>query len=134
MRIKGFNLVAILVATLAVYAVGFVLFGLIIGDQYLEIAGITKEQAEAVGASRMPFSPVPPLVTAIGMAILFRWGNVTGLASGVKWGALVALLSACPAIWYGWVYGVGSTAEPLLDSVHLLLGHMAAGAVLGAMK
>jgi hypothetical protein len=101
---------------------------------WMASSGITKEAMDKVGMSRMPYGAVLPLVTATGMGILFKWANVSGLASGVKWGALVACLSALPAIWYGWVYGVGDCYAPMLDSAHLLIGHSVAGAILASWK
>ena len=135
MRIAGMNVIAILAAAIAIYAVGFVLYGLMLDPEtWMASAGITKEQMDAVGMARMPYSVVMPLATSIGMAILFKWGNVTGMANGVRWGALVACLSAIPALWYGWVYGVGPMSGTLIDSGHLLVGHGIAGAILASWK
>ena len=135
MRIAGMNVIAILAAAIAIYAVGFVLYGLLLDPEtWMASAGITKEQMDAVGMARMPYSVVMPLATAIGMAILFKWGNVTGMANGVRWGALVACLSAIPALWYGWVYGVGPMSGTLIDSGHLLVAHGIAGAILASWK
>lgn len=135
MKIAGMNALAILAAAVAIYAVGFVIYGVIIDQAtWMTAQGITQDQMDAVGMSRMAYSPLMPLVTAIGMAVLFKWGGVTGLAQGVRWGALIAILSALPAIWYGWVYGVGVSTGPLLDSLHLLAGHCVAGAILGSWK
>ena len=44
------------------------------------------------------------------------------MANGVKWGLLVACLSALPALWYGWVYGIGPVEGTLVDSAHLATG------------
>lgn len=135
MRIAGMNVIAILAAAIAIYAVGFVLYGLMLDPEtWMASAGITKEQMDVIGMSRMPYSVVMPLATSIGMAILFKWGNVTGMADGVRWGALVACLSAIPALWYGWVYGVGPMSGTLIDSGHLLVGHGIAGAILASWK
>jgi hypothetical protein len=68
------------------------------------------------------------------MAVLFKWANVQGLANGVKWAALIAVASGIPALWYDWVYGVGPAWLTILDSGHLLLGHVVAGAILGRWK
>jgi hypothetical protein len=35
---------------------------------------------------------------------------------------------------YGWVYGIGPVEVTLVDSGHILLGHVAAGAILGGWK
>jgi hypothetical protein len=46
----------------------------------------------------------------------------------------VALASAVPAEMYAWVYGTGLVEITLVDSGHLLLGHVVAGAILGGWK
>jgi len=80
------------------------------------------------------YGVVMPLMTAGFMAVLFKWGQVSGAAKGAKWAAVIALASAVPAMLYGWVYGIGPIQMTLVDSAHLLIGHVAAGAILGGWK
>jgi hypothetical protein len=135
MRSGGINWLAVVAAAVAIYALGFVIYGLLIpAETWMAWSGVSAEDIEAVGSSRMPFSVVMPLMTAIFMAVIFKWAQVAGASDGAKWGAVVALASAVPALMYGWVYGIGPAEMTLVDSGHLLLGHVAAGAVLGAWK
>ena len=135
MRSGGINWLAVVAAAVAIYALGFVIYGLLIpAETWMAWSGVSAKDIEAVGSSRMPFSPVMPLMTAIFMAVIFKWAQVAGASNGAKWGAVVALASAVPALMYGWVYGIGPAEMTLVDSGHLLLGHVAAGAVLGAWK
>lgn len=135
MRAGGINWLAVVAAAIAIYAIGFVIYGLVVPPEWwMSAAGITEEQVEAQGMARMPFSVVMPLMTAIFLAVLFKLGRVGDASTGVKWGVVVALASAIPALLYGWVYGVGPFDLTLLDSGHLLLGHVAAGAILGGWR
>jgi hypothetical protein len=135
MRSGGINWLAVVAAAVAIYAIGFVIYGLLVpAETWMAWSGVSAEDIEAVGSSRMPFSVVMPLMTAIFMAVIFKWAQVAGASDGAKWGAVVALASAVPALMYGWVYGIGPAEMTLVDSGHLLLGHVAAGAVLGAWK
>lgn len=135
MRISGINILAVLVAAIAVYAVGFVIYGMLIDESaLLQMTGTTADQHAAIGTSRMAYGVVMPLMTAGFMAVLFNWASVSGLMSGVKWGALVAFASAIPTTWYGWVYGVGDCTIFLVDSAHLLIGHVLAGGILASWK
>lgn len=132
MRIMGYNGAAILGAALAIYAVGALIYGVLVSPEvWMASQGITQAELDAIGTSRLPFSVLPPLITALGMAILFRLAGVTSVKAGVTIAALIGVFSAAMAIWYGWVYGVGGLAGPLLDSAHLLAGHCVAGAILG---
>lgn len=135
MRAGGINWLAIGAAAIAVYAIGFIIYGLLIpAESWMAMSGISAAEMEAVGQTRMPFSVVMPLMTAIFLAVLFKWGKVNGAANGAQWGLVVALASAVPTLLYGWVYGVGPVEATLIDSAHLLLGHAVAGAILGGWR
>lgn len=134
MRSGGINWLAVLVAAIAIYAVGFVIYGLLIPEEsWMAMSGMTEAE-KSVGMSRMAFSPLMPILTAAFMAILFKWANVSSASDGAKWAVVVALASAVPTILYRWVYGGGSTDVALIDCAHLLVGHIAAGAILGSWK
>ncbi len=135
MRIAGLNVLAVLGAAVGIYLLGFVIYGMMVQQEsWLVMSGISKAEADAVGMTRMIYSPIMPLVTAIGMAVLFKWADVAGAVNGAKWGLLVAILSALPALWYGWVYGVAPVAGAFLDSAHLLAGHVLAGTILARWR
>jgi hypothetical protein len=134
MRSGGINWLAVIAAAIAIYALGFVIYGMVISEErYMAMSGIT-EADKVVAMSRMMFSPVMPILTAVFLAVLFKWGQVTGASKGAQWAMVVALASAIPTCLYGWVYGGMSTDMTLVDSGHLLLGHVAAGAILGGWK
>ncbi len=87
MRAWGINWAATLVAALAIYAIGFIIYGLLIQpEQFMAMAQISQAEMDAIGTSRMPFGPVMPLMTAIFLAILFkmgrRWAMAGSMASG----------------------------------------------------
>ena len=133
MRSGGINWLATLAAAVAIYAIGFVIYGLLIpAETWMTWTGLTEEQITAV--DRMAYGPIMPIMTAVFLAVLFKWGNVRSAGTGAQWAAVVALASAVPGMLYGWVYGVGPIEMTLVDSGHLLLGHVAAGAILGGWK
>ena len=134
MRAAGINWLAVVAAAVAIYAIGFVIYGLLIPEEtWMAWTGMTEEQ-KAVAQARMPFSVVMPIMTAVFLALLFNFGRVAGLSQGAQWGLMVALASAVPTVWYGWVYGGMPAEMTLIDSVHMFFGHVAAGAILGAWR
>ena len=134
MRSGGINWLAVIVAAIAIYALGFVIYGVVIPeDQFMAMSGISEEE-KATAMSRMAFSPLMPILTAVFLAVLFKWGQVASASKGAQWAMVVALASAIPTILYGWVYAGMSNDTMLVDSGHLLLGHIAAGAILGGWK
>lgn len=134
MRAGGINWVAVLAAAVAFYVIGFLIYGIIIPEEkFMAMSGMTEEQM-AVAQSRMPFGVLLPIATAVFLAVLFKWAGVDSAARGGQWGLIVALASAVPTVWYGWVYGGLPAGMTLIDSGHLLLGHIVAGAILGGWR
>lgn len=134
MRSGGINWLAVIVAAIAIYAIGFVIYGVLIPEDRLVAMMESDEAHKAVAMSRMIYSPLMPLLTAIFMAVLFKWGQVADAMAGAKWAVVIGLASAVPAILYGWVYGGHNTDGAMVDCAHLLLGHIAAGVILGGWK
>lgn len=134
MRSGGIHWLAVIAAAIAIYALGFVIYGMLIPpESWMAMSGMTEAET-ATAMTRMPFSVVMPLLTAVFLAVLFKWGEVADAMKGAQWGLVVALASAVPAMLYGWVYGGLSTDMTMIDCAHLLLGHIAAGAILGGWK
>jgi hypothetical protein len=134
MRSGGINWLAVLIAAIAIYAIGFVIYAMLIPEPtWMAMSGMTEAE-KATAMSRMMYSPIMPIMIAVFMAVLFKWGQVADAMSGIRWGAVIALASAIPTMLYGWVYGGLSTDMTMVDCGHLLLGHVAAGAVLGGWK
>ncbi len=134
MRSGGINWLAVLVAAIAIYAIGFVIYGMLIPEETLTAMMGVSAAEKATAMSRMMYSPIMPILTAVFMAVLFKWGQVADAMSGIRWGAAIALASAIPTVLYSWVYGGSPTDMAMIDCGHLLLGHVAAGAILGGWK
>ena len=134
MRSGGINWLAVIGAAIAIYAIGFVIYAMLVPEEsWMAMSGMTEE-SKAIAMGRMPFSLVMPVLTAVFMAILFKLGSVGDAATGVKWALVVAFASAIPTILYAWVYGGNNTNMATIDGAHLLLGHVAAGAILGRWR
>ena len=132
MRAGGINWLAVLAAAVAVYVIGFIIYGMIVPEE--TIAATMSEDQIAAGEARMPLGVLMPLSIAAFLAVLLKWGSVTGAARGAQWGFVVALASAVPTIGYGWVYGGYPSGSALIDCGHLLLVHLAAGAIIGGWR
>ena len=104
MRAGGINWLAVIAAAVAIYAIGFVIYGLLIpAEGWMAMSGISEAEMKAVGQSRMPFSVVMPLMTAVFMAVLFKWGSVAGRQQGraMGHGCRTGFGSADVALWLG---------------------------------
>ena len=132
MRIAGINWIAVLAAAVAFIAIGYV-----IHMQLVDLAAwdaAKKTNQSELSEVRMAFGMLLPLATAIGLGMLFRWGNVAKIGDGIKWAVVVAIASAIPALWYDWFYGTAPLWVFLVDSAHQLLGHAVVGAILARWR
>src|SRR5690349_16457596 len=99
--IVGDNWYAILVAAIAIYAVGFAIYGGL-SKIWMGLTGYTKEQL-APHRWKMALSPVMPILTAIGLALVLKAARVDNMATAV-WTALeVWFFLVLPARLYNYV-------------------------------
>lgn len=92
MRIAGINWIAVLVATLVFIAIGYVIHMQMVDLAAWDAAKHTDQGK--LSQPRMALGMLLPLATCIGLALLFRWGNVVNVGDGVKRAIVVALASA----------------------------------------
>ncbi|UPT61348.1 MAG: hypothetical protein M0D54_13005 [Hyphomonadaceae bacterium JAD_PAG50586_4] len=132
MRVMGHNVLAIIVAAIAIYLIEFAIFAVLITpEQYQALVGLSAEQMHP---DRMPFGPVPPLLFAIGLSLAIKWRAAVGWMGGAMTGVLMAVFIGFAASFYPFVYGSHEAAYLAVDLGHYLACFAAAGAILGAWK
>lgn len=131
MKVAGHNAFAILAAAVAMYLIGFAIYGFLFSELWMQLSGVTEESF-AGEEWRMGLSPIMPIVIAIGVAMAVKWRGATGLAGGATTGLLVGVFFLLAGRLYAFVY----STEPLgllgIDTLHLVLISTVAGAVIGA--
>jgi hypothetical protein len=127
----GHNGLAILVAAIAIWGVGFLLYVVLFQAQWMEWMGVSDAEQDN---GRMPFMVVMPVLQAIGLSLAVKWRDRPGWFEGVKVGLLLAVFLTVAGRMYGWVYSFEPTQLFGLDALHFLLTHAVAGAILGAWK
>jgi hypothetical protein len=133
MRIMGLNAIACLVAAIAMYAVGALIYGVLFSDLWMTLSGYSPDML-APHMWRVTLSPVMPILGAIGIALAIQWRKAEGPIAGAATGALVCLFFSLAARLYMFVYGVEPAGLLALDAAHLFATHIVGGAILGAMK
>ncbi len=134
MRVQGHNVFAIIVAAIAIYAIEFVIFALLISpEQYMAFTGVTEDQV-ASGMARMPYGIIPPVLTAIGLSLVIKWRGAVGPVQGATTALLMAALFAFGTSLYSYVYGPHTEAYLPVNLAHFLAAWGVGGAVLGAWK
>ena len=102
----GINWWAVLVATVAAFALGGLWYGPIFGKAWMDAIGKTEEDIEP---SPAPFiiSAITALLTCIVVAALMQMTGTTGLASGALFGLItgigfIATAMASDSAFCGW--------------------------------
>lgn len=129
----GDNWLAVLAAAVAIYAIGFLIYGALFSGLWLRLSGYTKEQLQP-HSWKMAVSPVMPILSAIGLAVLFKLAGVNNLAMGVLLALQVWFFIVMSTRLYSFVYSPEKTGLLVMDALHLLLGYAVAGAILGGWR
>lgn len=119
---------SLLVSALAIYAIGFALYGLLFSEAWLAWSGYTEEGLAEEGW-RMALSPIMPLLLATGVGAVLHWGKPADLSGALRLGVVVWLLLLLPTRLYGWVYGNQPLGLLLLDGGHLLANSLVAAGI-----
>lgn len=133
MRVMGHNVLAIIVAAIAIWAIGFLLYVVLFAEQWTAWMGLSEADMDKDNG-RMPFMVVMPFLQAIGLSLAVKWRNAAGWMGGLSTGVLMAIFFSVAARMYGWVYSFEVSELFGLDGAHFLLTHAVAGAILGAWK
>ena len=133
MRYNGHNILAIIVAAIAIYAIEFVIFALFIpGATYAQMVGISMDQAGNMG--RMPYGAIMPVLQAIGLSCAVKWRGAIGPVAGAVTGIILAVFFATAVSMYQYVYAAAEPIWIVVSLGHFVLCYAVAGIVLGAWK
>lgn len=151
-KLASVNLLGVLLAAVALYFVGFIWYGVLFSDVWLEDLMTTRNlitpeafaeldtagQRAALEAAYPNANPglsmglgfVISLVTAFGLGFALKKMGAKGLASHIGYAAVIWLCIAVTSLAYDHVYGLKPMIGFWIDSSHLLVGFSAAAAVL----
>jgi purine-cytosine permease-like protein len=129
--IVGDNWLAIGVAAIAFYAVGFIIYGAVFSKLWMQLSGFSKEQLQP-HMWKMAISPIMPILAAIGLAIILKLARVDSLTTGLVITFQIWFFIVLSTRLYSYVYSPERPGLLVMDTIHLLLGFLAAGAIISA--
>lgn len=151
-RIMGVNLLAALAGAVAMYFIGFLIYGLIFQEVWsqqtlvnhgllapADAGSLTGEalmqRMQDIPSSLSPtvamsFGFVISLVTALGIAVMLSLTKPMSLGSALLHAAILWVGFAATTLAYNVVYSSESMTIFHIDLVHLLLGYLAAAAAI----
>lgn len=154
-RVAGVNLLAALAAGIAMYLIGFLIYGVVFQElwsqQLLENHGIVApgegasltgdELTEALG--RIPQSMdvglamglgfVVSLVQAFAIALTLVWMKPTSMGAALMRAGLLAVGFAVTTLAYNVLYYSESVTNFWIDAIHVILAYLAGSAVIYAI-
>ena len=137
-KFHGTSLLGLLAATLVFYIIGFVWYGILFDAMWMELSGITLEEAtannEKLGIMMYVWGLLISFAQVLGLNYLVNLGRASRLKACVKVCVKVAVLIALPILGYSALYGGAPVKLLAIDFGHMLIGYIAVGAVLAAFR
>lgn len=129
------NYLAVLVATVAHMAVGFLWYGPLFGETWMRAIGKTRDEvAEVAGSLPYAVSTLSALVIAFTLALFLTLPAQVDVVTGVVFGVIAALGFIAPAVATGAVFEGRPWTVTLLTIGYELISLVIMGAILGAWR
>ena len=132
-KIFNTSWLAVLLATIVFYLIGFAVYGFLFQDIWLAASGMTLTETEAMAAAQGPMMFVWGLLITLAQALGLLWIiNLAGakrLPACLKIAFWLFVMIAAPLLAYACLYGGYSLAGILVDYGHILFGYLAMAAV-----
>jgi len=132
-KIMNTSWLAVLLATIAFYMVGFICYGFLFEAQWLEASGMTAEQVEASMADKggmvLVWGLLITLAQAIGVLYVIHLAGAKRLGACLKAVFWLFVTIAAPLLAYACLYGDYTLTGILIDYGHIFVGYMAMAAV-----
>ncbi len=134
-KIFDLNPIGVLVASLAFFFAGFVIYGVLFSELWMALEGVTEADAEGAGMGWLAPALVITVMQVIGIGLLLKWRGAETLRDAA-WTAFVAwLVLAVPLMAYDPIYNPNASWLSLaLDGLHLFVGWVGTAAILTLMK
>ncbi|MEM7730441.1 MAG: DUF1761 domain-containing protein [Pseudomonadota bacterium] len=138
-KIFNTSWLAVILATIAFYALGAIWYGVLFSDAWMAAEGLTQETADALMAetgmaSWLGFSLLITLAQAIGLLMVLHLAGATRLATSLRYAFWLVVTVVLPVVAYASVYTGYPWNGFLIDAGHMLLGYLIMAAVYAAFR
>jgi hypothetical protein len=132
-KLFGLNIVAVLVASVAFFAVGYLWYGLIFTEMWMAEMNLTEDDAGS--PLWMIGGFVITIMQVVGIGLAMKWKGAAGLNDAVTTAIVLWIVFALPFSAYGYLYTPAHSATLLMiDAAHLLVGWVVGAVILSLMK
>lgn len=130
-RLGGVNLLGVLLAALAVWALGLVWYGWIFNEAWMAGQRFEVADYEGQGPAWMMAGAVIPLVLSFGIGWLIKRADVAGPGPSILFSLMTGVLIGLPLMGYMLVYSPWHSLSVFaIDGGHTLASFALAGLVL----
>ncbi len=137
-KIFNTSWLAVGLATLAFYIVGFIWYSFIFHDVWLAASGMTEAEAkaagEAKGAMMFVWGIILTLAQALGLLWVINLAGAKRMPACLKTAFWLFAMIAAPLLSYACLYGDYSLHGILVDFGHILIGYLAMAAIYAAFR
>lgn len=138
-KILNTSWLAVILATVAFFALGAVWYGMLFSDAWAAATGITDEMAEAYMAEMgmagwLFWAFLITLGQAIGLLMVLNLAGVSKMLPSLKYAALLVVTIVGPILAYANVYQNYSLHGFLIDFGHMLIGYLIMAAIYAAFR
>jgi hypothetical protein len=138
---RGINWLGTIVGFVVAYLIGFVWFGLVFSDRWMELNGMDPNAEMAMSTAdtiAMVVGALVTLFTVIGLSILLKALQVRTLMGGAKWGLFVGVFFAATqvamrAIYSETPFGLDTWCLFSIDAGYPIVFLPVAGAFIGGI-
>jgi len=129
---------AVILATLAFYVVGFIWYGFIFSEAWLSAAGMTAAESEAMASAQGPMMFVWGLLVTLGQAIgvlmVLHLAGAKRLPACLKTVFWLVVTIVAPLLAYASLYQGYPLNGYLIDVAHILVGYLLMAAIYAAFR
>lgn len=136
-ELQNINYIAVAVATVASYVLGFVWYHwAVFGKAWADALGLSKEQADNTDGLGGAFiiSLISGLSKALLIAVLLAATNSSGFLSGLFFGVVVAVVFTTTSLGYYNGFARVSSKLTIINSAHSIVELALMGAIIGAFS
>lgn len=135
MRVAGHNVIAIALASIVFFMLGWLWFGMLFMEPWANGHGIPLDAGEGMSPAWMASGFLIAVLSAIGVSIAVRWGGLPDLVGAVKKALLLWVGFGLTAALYTYVYQPEhSSAVLMIDASYTLVGWSVMAVIVAAMK
>jgi len=133
-NIFGLKLVPVLVATVVFWLLGYLWYGVVFMDAWMVGHNIPADASGGFDIYMMG-GILTSLMQVIGIGLILKWRNGSGVSDAVKMALVIWVLLALPLMMYAYLYLPAHNSTLLMiDASHLLVGWVVSAVILTVMK